>query len=611
MRGQKFISALCAAMMLSSATGLNAFAEKNDTPAPAAKKTYNYVALGDSIAAGYGLGKDKGIAGDPALVITDKLLADPVKGAYPAILSGKLKELGAELGADIQGTNLASTAYRAADIEKTIRQQGYKGEFATQILETFGSQGASEVLVPYHDIYQKYLTQADLVSIQLGGNDIIMSIIPEMLVHENPVIRASATSLMFTLFGTDTETAMGAGLQIIDQNKDSITADTFLEAANYMKNIGSKAEELVQQSADHVKGVVKAVQEVNGDVDIALVGMFNPYRTAEESADVEKDILAVLGPIFAKASDTAAETEDMTDAKGEPTKEFTETINEKVANITELEEQLEKLFGYEHMAKVIDTLDSAETLGEFKKAVMDFGVEDSEALEEILKQYTDIDELKSALDVIGSGEDVSELPDVANIIGQFSNSAAAAEAKAFAKQIAAPAAMQLAGRNVDPQIKSLNEKLKVIAKESGAVYVDVYGISPETDFDPHPNANGHKEIADIVFASVKGMAAERMSDGRKVSDVEDVTTADEVTTSDDVTTDDVTTEDNDRPLGDISGDGKINVTDITLVAAHVKGKKLLAPEAVFYADIDRNGKLNVTDIVLIAAHVKGKKLIAG
>ena len=78
-----------------------------------------------------------------------------------------------------------------------------------------------------------------------------------------------------------------------------------------------------------------------------------------------------------------------------------------------------------------------------------------------------------------------------------------------------------------------------------------------------------------------------------------------------MTTDDVTTEDNDRPLGDISGDGKINVTDITLVAAHVKGKKLLAPEAVFYADIDRNGKLNVTDIVLIAAHVKGKKLIAG
>ena len=593
MRGQKFISALCAAAMMGSATGLNAFAENNNAPAPVVKKTYNYVALGDSIAAGYGLGKENGLAGDPALVITDKLLANPVQGAYPAILSCKLKELGANYGADVQGTNLASTAYRAADIEKTIRQQGYKGEFAASILESFAGEGTSEVLAPYHDLYLKYLSQADLVSIQLGGNDIVMSIIPEMLEHENPVIRASAMSLMLTLFGTDTETAMGAGLQIIEQSKDSITADTFLEAANYMKNIGAKSEELVQQSADHVKGVVKAVQEVNGETDIALVGMFNPYRTAEGSADVEKDILDVLGPIFAEASDAAAETEELTDAKGEPTEEFTETLNDKVAKVTELKEAFSKLYDYGHMAKVIDTLDSCETLGELKKSIMDLGLEDAETLEAILKQYTDIDELRGILAVIKSGEDVSELPDVAEVVGQLSNSAAAAEAKAFAKEIAGPAAMQLAGKNVDPQIKSLNEKLKVIAKETGALYVDVYNISPETDFDPHPNANGHQEIADIVFASVKDLAAGRMSDDKKVSDVEE------------------TPDKKERSLGDVNGDGDIDATDVTLVAAHVKGKKILDPKDAVYADVDRNGKINITDIILIAAHVKGKKLIAG
>ncbi|SEK27726.1 dockerin type I domain-containing protein [Ruminococcus albus] len=590
MRGQKFISALCAAAMMGSATGLNAFAENNNAPAPV-KKTYNYVALGDSIAAGYGLGKENGLAGDPALVITDKLLANPVQGAYPAILSGKLKELGANYGADVQGTNLASTAYRAADIEKTIRQPGYKGEFAASILESFAGEGTSEVLAPYHDLYLKYLSQADLVSIQLGGNDIVMSIIPEMLEHENPVIRASAMSLMLTLFGTDTETAMGAGLQIIEQSKDSITADTFLEAANYLKNIGAKSEELVQQSADHVKCVVKAVQEVNGETDIALVGMFNPYRTAEGSADVEKDILDVLGPIFAEASDAAAETEELTDAKGEPTEEFTETLNDKVAKVTELKEAFSKLYDYGHMAKVIDTLDSCETLGELKKSIMDLGLEDAETLEAILKQYTDIDELRGILAVIKSGEDVSELPDVAEVVGQFSNSAAPAEAKAFAKEIAGPAAMQLAGKNVDPQIKSLNEKLKVIAKETGALYVDVYNISPETDFDPHPNANGHQEIADIVFASVKDLAAGRMSDDKKVSDVEE------------------TPDKKERSLGDVNGDGDIDTTDVTLVAAHVKGKKILDPKDAVYADVDRNGKINITDIIIIAAHVKGKRLI--
>ncbi|MCR5541992.1 MAG: dockerin [Ruminococcus sp.] len=596
MRGQKFISAICAAAMMSSATGIAAFAENNEAPkSEPEKKTYNYVALGDSIAAGYGLGKENGLMGDPALIITDKLLANPMQGAYPAIVGSKLKELGTQYGADVQATNLASTAYRAEDIEKTIRQQGYKGEFATTILDSFVAPGTSDVLTPYHDMYLKYLTEADLVSIQLGGNDIIMSIIPEMLEHENPVIRASAMSLMLTLFGSDTETAMGAGLQIISQNKDSITADTFLEAANYMKNIGDKSEELVQQSAEHVKGVVKAVQEVNGDTDIALVGMFNPYRTAEESADVERDIFNVLGPIFAEASDAAAKTENMTDVKGEPTEEYTTTINEKVNNITELKEALDKAFDYEHMGKVIDTLDSAENLGEFKKAVIDLGVEDSEALEEILKQYTDIDELKGVFSVIKSGDDVSELTDVAKVIEQFSNSAATAEAKAFAKQIAEPAAMQLAGKNVDPQIKLLNEKLKVIAQETGAVYVDVYNISPETDFDPHPNANGHQEIADIVFAAVKGLASERMSNAKTVETPEE----------------EVKPTVPKKSLGDISGDGKIDVNDIVIVAAHIKGKKIIDANDIVYADINRDGKINVTDIILIAAHIKGKKLIAG
>lgn len=61
--------------------------------------------------------------------------------------------------------------------------------------------------------------------------------------------------------------------------------------------------------------------------------------------------------------------------------------------------------------------------------------------------------------------------------------------------------------------------------------------------------------------------------------------------------------------GDVTGDGKIAVTDITKVAAHIKGKKLLTEEQQALADIDGNGKINVTDLTRIAAHVKGKKLI--
>ena len=65
----------------------------------------------------------------------------------------------------------------------------------------------------------------------------------------------------------------------------------------------------------------------------------------------------------------------------------------------------------------------------------------------------------------------------------------------------------------------------------------------------------------------------------------------------------------DRKMGDINGDGKINITDITMVAAFIKGKRQLDDEAKKYADINKDGKINVTDIALVAAHVKGLKKI--
>lgn len=65
----------------------------------------------------------------------------------------------------------------------------------------------------------------------------------------------------------------------------------------------------------------------------------------------------------------------------------------------------------------------------------------------------------------------------------------------------------------------------------------------------------------------------------------------------------------DSMLGDVNGDGKINVTDITKVAAHIKGKKMLDDAVLQYADVNHDGKINVSDITKIAAHIKGKKLL--
>ena len=63
----------------------------------------------------------------------------------------------------------------------------------------------------------------------------------------------------------------------------------------------------------------------------------------------------------------------------------------------------------------------------------------------------------------------------------------------------------------------------------------------------------------------------------------------------------------DMVKGDVNGDGVVNVTDISKVAAHVKGVKKLSEEMQKLADVNGDGVVNVTDISKIAAHVKGVK----
>ena len=57
--------------------------------------------------------------------------------------------------------------------------------------------------------------------------------------------------------------------------------------------------------------------------------------------------------------------------------------------------------------------------------------------------------------------------------------------------------------------------------------------------------------------------------------------------------------------GDTNLDDDINVSDLTMVAAHVKGIKALQGAALEQADANGDGDVNVTDVTLVAAHVKG------
>ena len=59
--------------------------------------------------------------------------------------------------------------------------------------------------------------------------------------------------------------------------------------------------------------------------------------------------------------------------------------------------------------------------------------------------------------------------------------------------------------------------------------------------------------------------------------------------------------------GDVNGDGKVNVTDATLIAAHVKGVKKLPDDKIKMADVNGDGKVDAKDVIAVSDIAKGGK----
>ena len=57
--------------------------------------------------------------------------------------------------------------------------------------------------------------------------------------------------------------------------------------------------------------------------------------------------------------------------------------------------------------------------------------------------------------------------------------------------------------------------------------------------------------------------------------------------------------------GDVNNDGIVNVSDISKLAAHVKGHRALSDDELTRSDINGDNEINVKDISPVAAHVKG------
>ena len=62
-------------------------------------------------------------------------------------------------------------------------------------------------------------------------------------------------------------------------------------------------------------------------------------------------------------------------------------------------------------------------------------------------------------------------------------------------------------------------------------------------------------------------------------------------------------------LGDVNGDGVINIMDIMAVRNYIFGIRVLSAEELLAADVDRNGVVDIFDIMKIRDHIFGKALL--
>lgn len=58
-------------------------------------------------------------------------------------------------------------------------------------------------------------------------------------------------------------------------------------------------------------------------------------------------------------------------------------------------------------------------------------------------------------------------------------------------------------------------------------------------------------------------------------------------------------------LGDVTGDGEVNLLDIFMLKRAISGATTLEKDAKYAADVNGDGRINAGDILMIKRHIAG------
>lgn len=233
-----------------------ATAQPEATPAPA-QRSYLYVALGDSITAGNGL---PDFQYNPAEVGVD---ASPNFLGYSSnCFVAKVAE---NLGLDrAHAVNLGLPELMSGDMLELL-QNGAMSQI-NQPAWTYYS----------YPEYQEYVRQADVITLQIGSNDALIPFVVSIWNATNKKSEQFANSLVTGLF-RDFWSAESQALLSESLSKLTLTSD---EKSALRYALGDGMQQVCNAGYANVTTnlpqIIEAIRALNPDVDIILLGYYNP-----------------------------------------------------------------------------------------------------------------------------------------------------------------------------------------------------------------------------------------------------------------------------------------------------------------------------------------------
>lgn len=262
-RFTKLFAILLAVTMLATVSSLFSFAAEKSK-----KKKLNYLVIGDSISAGYGMHLVNGSPDDLGNQFTLHH-GELVEGTYPKLVS---EALGASTTVNTSRESFTAANYlRMIDPEfdaELARPENYYERYLAEITAFFPKAfGGVSDLQTLKDNMVRYIEEADVITIGLGNNDTF------------------TTALLSPIFRTLYYT-YGMGVQVpltaLKGQFNAITSiDQLVEMAGGYNDIFA---ELARRVAIYEKNYDRLVQDIvaiNPDVEIYYVGMYNTFADVQ------------------------------------------------------------------------------------------------------------------------------------------------------------------------------------------------------------------------------------------------------------------------------------------------------------------------------------------